>query len=143
MNNFFTIKTRCESIQVHTNTFTVTSSHGTFNHPHTNSTPILQYLSSSNGFSCNKLNAIFPQIISIASQVESKEKTQKIPSTISATKCPICIESFCGKDPVSTMCGHVFCMICIKNYLSGQKNPKCPLCNENLPNEKSFHRIYL
>lgn len=43
-------------------------------------------------------------------------------------QCSICLCVF--NDPVSTPCGHNFCMGCIKEYWDTVKNYQCPMCKE-------------
>lgn len=42
--------------------------------------------------------------------------------------CPICLEMF--TRPVSTPCGHNFCMACISSYWADQPVCQCPICKE-------------
>ncbi|XP_030635429.1 E3 ubiquitin-protein ligase TRIM39-like [Chanos chanos] len=44
-------------------------------------------------------------------------------------QCSICLDVF--TDPVSTPCGHNFCMTCIKTYWDTSPHCHCPLCKEN------------
>ena len=43
-------------------------------------------------------------------------------------QCSICLAVF--TDPVSTPCGHNFCMWCIKEYWDTIQNYQCPMCKE-------------
>ncbi|XP_068438750.1 E3 ubiquitin-protein ligase TRIM39-like [Clinocottus analis] len=43
--------------------------------------------------------------------------------------CPICLDVF--KRPVSTPCGHNFCMSCISTYWNGIPATQCPVCKES------------
>uniref|UniRef100_A0A7M4E5T8 RING-type domain-containing protein n=1 Tax=Crocodylus porosus TaxID=8502 RepID=A0A7M4E5T8_CROPO len=47
--------------------------------------------------------------------------------------CPLCLELF--TDPVTTACGHNFCMDCLQNYWDHQamigESPYCPLSGPN------------
>ncbi|KAI1888884.1 hypothetical protein AGOR_G00173360 [Albula goreensis] len=43
-------------------------------------------------------------------------------------QCSICLDVF--TDPVSTPCGHNFCMACIGGYWDSNNPPQCPLCKE-------------
>uniref|UniRef100_A0A3B3YFT2 Uncharacterized protein n=2 Tax=Poecilia mexicana TaxID=48701 RepID=A0A3B3YFT2_9TELE len=46
-------------------------------------------------------------------------------------KCPICMETF--TDPVTTSCGHSFCMRCLElSIASFQVDYACPLCKKHL-----------
>uniref|UniRef100_A0A8B9HCR6 RING-type domain-containing protein n=1 Tax=Astyanax mexicanus TaxID=7994 RepID=A0A8B9HCR6_ASTMX len=42
--------------------------------------------------------------------------------------CSICLDVF--TDPVSTPCGHNFCMICIKTCWGDSQQCNCPFCKE-------------
>ncbi|XP_033840001.1 E3 ubiquitin-protein ligase TRIM21-like [Periophthalmus magnuspinnatus] len=43
-------------------------------------------------------------------------------------KCCICLDIY--RDPVSTPCGHNFCLDCIEGYWETKSRPECPLCKE-------------
>ncbi|XP_028850777.1 uncharacterized protein LOC114798872 isoform X3 [Denticeps clupeoides] len=43
-------------------------------------------------------------------------------------RCSICLDVF--TDPVSTPCGHNFCMGCIKEYWDNCSQTQCPLCKQ-------------
>jgi E3 ubiquitin-protein ligase RAD18 len=42
----------------------------------------------------------------------------------SCLRCPICKNFF--EAPMSTLCGHTFCSLCLRN--ARDRNPKCPMC---------------
>ncbi|XP_042073333.1 E3 ubiquitin-protein ligase TRIM21-like [Haplochromis burtoni] len=44
-------------------------------------------------------------------------------------QCSICLYSF--KNPVSILCGHNFCLECIKRYWDVAQKSDCPLCKES------------
>ncbi|XP_060771630.1 E3 ubiquitin-protein ligase TRIM39-like isoform X2 [Neoarius graeffei] len=44
-------------------------------------------------------------------------------------QCSICLDVF--TDPVSTPCGHNFCMICLKEYWDSSSHCQCPVCQTN------------
>uniref|UniRef100_A0AAY4A2W7 E3 ubiquitin-protein ligase TRIM39-like n=1 Tax=Denticeps clupeoides TaxID=299321 RepID=A0AAY4A2W7_9TELE len=46
----------------------------------------------------------------------------------SSSRCSICLDVF--TDPVSTSCGHNFCMGCIKEYWDNCSQIQCPVCKE-------------
>ncbi|XP_013210466.1 E3 ubiquitin-protein ligase TRIM31-like [Microtus ochrogaster] len=50
--------------------------------------------------------------------------------------CPVCIEIL--RDPVTTDCGHNFCLQCINQVGKTAENPQCPLCK--LPMNKNAFR---
>lgn len=43
-------------------------------------------------------------------------------------KCTLCLEAF--KDPSVTTCGHVFCWICVRDWV--REKPECPLCRQEV-----------
>lgn len=43
-------------------------------------------------------------------------------------KCTLCLEIF--KDPSVTTCGHVFCWICVRDWV--REKPECPLCRQEV-----------
>ncbi|KAJ5997744.1 hypothetical protein N7499_005860 [Penicillium canescens] len=43
-------------------------------------------------------------------------------------KCTLCLEQF--KDPSVTTCGHVFCWICVRDWV--REKPECPLCRQEV-----------
>ncbi|KAI5606388.1 bloodthirsty-relatedprotein family, member 6 [Silurus asotus] len=47
-------------------------------------------------------------------------------------QCSICLDVF--TDPVSTPCGHNFCMICLKRFWDSSSNCQCPVCKEKFSN---------
>ncbi|KAI4879375.1 hypothetical protein NFI96_019445 [Prochilodus magdalenae] len=52
-------------------------------------------------------------------------------------QCSICLDIF--DNPVSTPCGHSFCMTCIGRYWQGAKLCQCPLCKENFKKKPELH----
>ncbi|KAI5104615.1 bloodthirsty-relatedprotein family, member 6 [Silurus meridionalis] len=47
-------------------------------------------------------------------------------------ECCICLDVF--TDPVSTPCGHNFCMICLKEHWDSSSHCQCPVCQEKFSN---------
>ncbi|CAF0993161.1 unnamed protein product [Didymodactylos carnosus] len=46
-------------------------------------------------------------------------------------QCPICLRLFI--EPVTTLCGHTYCLPCLKQFLqSNETQMYCPMCRENL-----------
>ncbi|XP_006645237.1 uncharacterized protein LOC102704572 [Oryza brachyantha] len=52
--------------------------------------------------------------------------------------CPVCMNELV--EATSTICGHIFCKLCIKASIQAQK--KCPTCRRKLT-MNNFHRVYL
>ncbi|XP_062372477.1 zinc-binding protein A33 isoform X2 [Sardina pilchardus] len=52
-------------------------------------------------------------------------------------QCSICLDMF--DNPVSTPCGHSFCMTCIGRYWEGAKLCQCPLCKETFRKKPQLH----
>ncbi|KAL2079725.1 hypothetical protein ACEWY4_025469 [Coilia grayii] len=52
-------------------------------------------------------------------------------------QCSICLGMF--DNPVSTPCGHSFCMACIGQYWEGAKLCQCPLCKETFRKKPQLH----
>ncbi|XP_053351067.1 E3 ubiquitin-protein ligase TRIM39-like [Clarias gariepinus] len=46
-------------------------------------------------------------------------------------QCSICLDVF--TDPVSTPCGHNFCMICLNECWDSSLHCRCPMCKEEFP----------
>ncbi|MCI4377008.1 hypothetical protein PGIGA_G00198500 [Pangasianodon gigas] len=46
-------------------------------------------------------------------------------------QCSICLDVF--TDPVSTPCGHNFCMFCLKEFWDSSSHCQCPMCKMEFP----------
>ncbi|XP_036452751.1 E3 ubiquitin-protein ligase TRIM39-like [Colossoma macropomum] len=46
-------------------------------------------------------------------------------------RCSICLDVF--TDPVTTSCGHNFCMVCLKECWNSSSRCQCPVCNIEFP----------
>uniref|UniRef100_A0A8C1QXC5 E3 ubiquitin-protein ligase TRIM39-like n=1 Tax=Cyprinus carpio TaxID=7962 RepID=A0A8C1QXC5_CYPCA len=51
--------------------------------------------------------------------------------------CTICLDVF--TDPVTTSCGHNFCMVCIRSHRDCSPCSKCPLCGKALDSKQDFN----
>ncbi|CAH0699235.1 unnamed protein product [Spodoptera exigua] len=57
--------------------------------------------------------------------------------------CPICLDSLASNGIASTLCGHVFCVNCIKTAIR-QNGKKCPTCRKALKGPNGgYHLLYL
>ncbi|KAJ6582840.1 hypothetical protein B0H10DRAFT_2097984 [Mycena sp. CBHHK59/15] len=74
-----------------------------------------------------KLSTLLAQDISDPTDFPKASSLQALDS---AVRCAICSEYFDG--PVSLLCGHCFCSICIRELMSvmGSKS-QCPVCRQN------------
>ncbi|XP_049337943.1 E3 ubiquitin-protein ligase TRIM39-like [Astyanax mexicanus] len=43
-------------------------------------------------------------------------------------QCSLCLDVF--TDPVTTPCGHNFCMVCLRKYWNSSSHCQCPVCKE-------------
>lgn len=50
--------------------------------------------------------------------------------------CSICLDVF--TNPVTTVCGHNFCMACIRTHRDASPLSKCPLCDFKLDSKTDF-----
>ncbi|XP_046970083.1 probable E3 ubiquitin-protein ligase bre1 [Vanessa cardui] len=74
------------------------------------------------------------------SSEQNVNQEEKKTSFISA-RCPICMESLAEKVIASTLCGHLFCMSCIKAALKYPPK-KCPTCRQKITGI-GYHQIFL
>ncbi|XP_062849501.1 zinc finger protein RFP-like isoform X1 [Trichomycterus rosablanca] len=52
-------------------------------------------------------------------------------------QCSICLDVF--TDPVSTPCGHNFCMMCLKKCWDTSSHCQCPVCKMDFPKRPKLH----
>ncbi|XP_060771814.1 E3 ubiquitin-protein ligase TRIM39-like [Neoarius graeffei] len=52
-------------------------------------------------------------------------------------QCSICLDVF--TDPVSTSCGHNFCMICLKEFWDSSSHCQCPVCKMDFLQRPELH----
>lgn len=77
--------------------------------------------------------------------LKQKWKSDPAPTTTASEnssgccECNICLDS--AREPVVTLCGHLYCWACIYKWLHVQsssfesdKQPKCPVCKANISN---------
>lgn len=74
----------------------------------------------------------------VGSTLELSQKMSK--PTESKLQCPICFEDAADREPQSTLCGHIFCKVCIEESLLRDK--KCPFCKMELSTCGGYHNIY-
>ena len=82
---------------------------------------------------------------SASSASASAAPSKKIQEELGLVRCSICLDSVIemmadNKQPHSTLCGHLYCCVCIKKAIT-EKN-KCPTCG-NFLNLKKIHPIYV
>ncbi|XP_039272015.1 uncharacterized protein LOC120346365 isoform X2 [Styela clava] len=76
---------------------------------------------------------------------ELNESVESPTPTQPALSCPVCLERFSkivrnGGQVKSTICGHIFCNVCIATAI--HHNKKCPTCRKKLDSRK-VHTLYL
>lgn len=84
-------------------------------------------------------NAEYPPRKSLTDDVKSQLAFEG-PKAIEID-CPICLELIHKREPVSTICGHLFCKKCLQVALKITK--KCPICKRGLTAKSSYHDIFL
>ncbi|KAF8191431.1 hypothetical protein K438DRAFT_1830497 [Mycena galopus ATCC 62051] len=75
----------------------------------------------------SKLSTLLAQ--DIEDPTEFPKKASSLRDLDSAVRCPICYDYFNG--PVSLLCGHCFCSLCIRNVISASK-AQCPVCKQSM-----------
>jgi len=82
---------------------------------------------------------VIPTTIIISDSPEKKIKSidTRTPSKQNLI-CSICLEKI--NNTTATVCGHIFCKVCIQNAIKKQK--KCPLCRKNLT-MNNIHPLFL
>ncbi|URE37390.1 zinc finger, C3HC4 type, domain containing protein [Musa troglodytarum] len=70
--------------------------------------------------------------------MKSKPEPAEVVRKEPAFTCPVCMDALV--EAASTICGHIFCLKCIKASIQAQK--KCPTCRRKLT-KNNFHRVYL
>ncbi|KAI2083313.1 peroxisome biogenesis factor 10 [Ophidiomyces ophidiicola] len=86
------------------------------------------------GQSTTSLKSIYnpPSIPSLSPNIPRYDLAQDSPTALSwipagqQRKCTLCLEPF--KDPSVSTCGHVFCWVCIRDWV--REKPECPLCRQ-------------
>lgn len=56
--------------------------------------------------------------------------------------CPICMDNLSTTVIAATICGHIFCMECIKMSIK-RNGKKCPKCRRPLGSKYSYHQLFL
>ncbi|XP_049885440.1 probable E3 ubiquitin-protein ligase bre1 [Pectinophora gossypiella] len=74
-------------------------------------------------------------------QILSNKPHQDSQPSRSLGDCPICMDSLASTTVASTICGHVFCMACIKAAVKAN-GKKCPTCRKALKGV-GYHQLFL
>ncbi|XP_050351507.1 uncharacterized protein LOC126774164 isoform X2 [Nymphalis io] len=99
---------------------------------------------------CNCIQQTQHKGLSQISNIERKHSDQNTQQNINSTedktniisaRCPICMETLAEKVIASTLCGHIFCMPCIKEALKYPPK-KCPTCRQKIFG-LGYHQIFL
>ncbi|XP_041974524.1 uncharacterized protein LOC121729898 [Aricia agestis] len=108
------------------------------------STPLINHIHSSsnalrNSSNSNILNNSNPQ--TNVSQTSSISNSSQGPEVSVGLNCPICLDNLRSTECASTLCGHIFCMDCIKRALRSSR--KCPTCRKTIKGNNGYHRLFL
>ncbi|XP_056633517.1 E3 ubiquitin-protein ligase RNF4-like [Diorhabda sublineata] len=92
----------------------------------------------------SKAEEIMGSVTALLDTFKDKDKEKTAPE-VSPVKtkpsCPICLEVLDGNIiPGATICGHIFCMDCIKQVVKTSKS--CPTCRKRIT-VKQIHPLYL
>ncbi|SAM00904.1 hypothetical protein [Absidia glauca] len=79
--------------------------------------------------------------VHVLSRTSSKSNVQQLPDHNYTNKgfydCNICFDT--AICPVLTLCGHLFCWVCLSRWLDQQSiNPTCPMCKGECPQNKTI-----
>lgn len=93
----------------------------------------------------SKAEEIMGSVTALLDTFKDDKDKGKVPPEISPSKtkpsCPICLEVLDGNIvPGATICGHIFCMACIKKAVKTSKT--CPTCRKRIT-VKQIHPLYL
>ena len=77
-------------------------------------------------------------------QIDITIKVINQPSNEASCTCPICGESINeiheqSKCVMATLCGHIFCNVCILTWLEFNPESECPICRQYI---KFVHPLY-
>lgn len=80
------------------------------------------------------------QIVNIKPKIRLiEEALTEFADRILPIKCGVCQEIV--KQPAATLCGHIFCLYCVKQAVELFKS--CPVCRRPLQGTRSYHRLFL
>lgn len=82
-----------------------------------------------------KARKIWPKVTPAPQESDSETEPQSV-----IISCPICMNSMVNRTPVTTVCGHLYCMACITKALKTKK--ECPMCKTILRYKKLI-KIFL
>ncbi|XP_022822498.1 E3 ubiquitin-protein ligase BRE1-like isoform X2 [Spodoptera litura] len=97
-----------------------------------------------NNFPIQESRQRAPEAVSTPPQQTTSTPQQPSPEPKrSLGDCPICLDSLTSNGIASTLCGHVFCVDCIKTAIR-QNGKKCPTCRKALKGPNGgYHLLYL
>ncbi|KAK2583046.1 hypothetical protein KPH14_009084 [Odynerus spinipes] len=72
------------------------------------------------------------------SELKNNEESIKLVETDMHRSCQLCTEAI---STTVTPCGHIFCWLCISNWL--RNKPQCPLCRENVAPQRIVYLMNL
>lgn len=101
--------------------------------------PISSEQKAENSSNNNKNISEVPTAVPATQNYANQSATPTIPKIIAKLPpCIVCLEE--PDEPISTDCGHLFCLACIKESL--KRKSVCPMCNKTMTS-KSYRRLYI